>query len=251
MAGEIPAGWYPNPWNGAEELYWSGSAWTGISRTARRPAASEVEDATMMRPATSSILGQAASAGAPASTPSWRGPGAAAPGQEHPSQQQPGQQQPGQEHPSQTAQPLTGPGTAAPTHPVAQAYGPFPIDARRVADPSAAAATAPGADAASIRRALGDAPAWPGSARTGSVHSRFGLVAVVVGVVAAVFAVVPGLSLAAWAPAFVAIGFGIAGYLRGRPRGLALAGIILGGAAAAIGTAVSIWFVLQLTAPGR
>ena len=51
MAAEIPAGWYPNPWNDAEELYWSGAEWTGISRAAHRsgpavapPVLDEIEE---------------------------------------------------------------------------------------------------------------------------------------------------------------------------------------------------------------
>jgi hypothetical protein len=108
---------------------------------------------------------------------------------------------------------------------------------------TAGAPHADSADAASIRWALSaGAPPQP------AVRSRakFGLIAMIAGIVAAVFAVIPGLSFAAWIPAFVAIGLGIVGYLGGRPRAFALTGIITGGAALAVGTAVSIWFLAQL-----
>jgi len=54
-----PSGWYPNPHNAAEELYWDGSRWLGASRwriveSRGQPApaySSTVADATVMRPA--------------------------------------------------------------------------------------------------------------------------------------------------------------------------------------------------------
>ena len=105
----------------------------------------------------------------------------------------------------------------------------------------------PAPDAASIRWALGTQPPSPTSNRRG----RFGLTAMIVGIVAVVFAIIPGLSFAAWLPAFAAIAFGIVGFLGGHPRAFALTGIITGGAALAVGTAVSIWFLVQLGALAR
>jgi hypothetical protein len=119
-------------------------------------------------------------------------------------------------------------------------YGPE-YSAPQYAPPAAPHTDQP--DATSIRWALSaGTPPQPAV----NPRAKFGLIAMIVGIVAAVFAVIPGLSFAAWIPAFVAIAFGIVGYLGGRPRAFALTGIIAGGAALAVGTAVSIWFLTQL-----
>jgi hypothetical protein len=102
-------------------------------------------------------------------------------------------------------------------------------------------------DAASIRWALGnDQPV-----HTADRRARFGLISMIVGIAAVVFAIIPGLSFAAWVPAFVAIAFGIVAFLGDRPRTFALTGIITGGASLAVGTAVSIWFLVQLGTLGH
>lgn len=223
MGADIPAGWYPNPWNDAEELYWSGAEWTGISRAVRRApqpedaaaVASDVEDSTVLRPV------------GPAAAATTYAPAYAAPFTE----------------PQASAEPTPGAPVSA-THggeaPIAFGAEPalFPSDV-----PLPDATGAEGANAATIRWALNEAaPAAPAK----NPRARFGLIGMILGIVAAVFAIVPGLSLAAWVPAFVGIGLSIVGYLGGKPRGFALAGIITGGAALAVGTAVSIWFLTQL-----
>jgi hypothetical protein len=373
MGAEIPAGWYPNPWNDAEELYWSGAEWTGISRAAHRPqpavpppAVDAIEDSTIMRPArrsarsmeaplmpvplvaqaqdplapaplssdlesshptrpygeaqvgpssassdsfgarqdvasiaapnpsadtrsaealtppappTPTLAGSAPAEYAPPAYPAYGQPAESSPvsppptgyGHAHPESAggpghpqrgsaQPGHPQPGSTLPRSAQPGPAQPGSAQPTEffgaahpeptyvqPTASAYAapassaplPFPVDTTwhpEAAHPDAA-------DATTIRWSLSAAaPAPP----QGNPRARFGLVAMIVGIVAAVFAVVPGLSLAAWIPAFGAIALGIVGYLGGRPRGFALSGIIIGGAALAVATAVSIWFLTQL-----
>lgn len=63
----------------------------------------------------------------------------------------------------------------------------------------------------------------------------------VLGIIAAVFAIVPGLSFGAWLFAIPAIILGIIGMRkRGAPRGRATAGLIEGGAAMVVAIAVSI-----------
>lgn len=42
----VPSGWYPNPHNPGEEMYWDGTSWSGA---ARKLSASRVEEATMVR----------------------------------------------------------------------------------------------------------------------------------------------------------------------------------------------------------
>lgn len=212
MADEIPAGWYPNPWNDGEELYWSGVDWTGISRTAHRreteaavvaaPAASaapELEESTVIRPVGNAAAFEPVAYAAPLP------------------------------HAAPDAY------SSEPQHSPEPQYSSAP-------QYSAATPQYPTPDAASIRWALSnDQPQQPVRR-----HPHFGLVSMIAGIAAAVFAVIPGLSLAAWIPAFVAIPLGIVAFLGGRPRGFALAGIITGGAALAVGTAVSIWFIVQL-----
>jgi len=216
MADAIPAGWYPNPWNDGEELYWSGSDWSGISRTAHRreteasvvavPAtstASGLEESTVMRPVGASTVFEPVAYAAP-----------------------------------DTYSPE--PDQYPPDSYLPKPYLPEPQYAD--APQYAASPQYPTPDATSIRWALNsDQPQQPVRR-----HPHFGLVSLIVGIAAAVFAVIPGLSLAAWIPAFVAIPFGIVAFLGGRPRGVAIAGIITAGAALAVGTAVSIWFIVQL-----
>jgi hypothetical protein len=376
---EIPAGWYPNPWNDAEELYWSGAEWTGISRAAHRPqpavappAVDAIEDSTIMRPARRSarsmeaplmpvpLVAQAQDPLAPAplssdlesshparpydepqvvpspasphgsgarqdvariaapntgvdgpsaeadtppapaaatlagsssggyAAPAYLaygrpaesspvsppptgyehahpalagGPGVPRPGSAQPGHPQLDSAQPGHPQPDSAQPDPAQPGSVQPTEffdaypeptyvqPTASAYAapassaplPFPFPGDATWHPEEAHPDA--ADATTIRWSLSAAaPAPP----QGNPRARFGLVAMIVGIVAAVFAVVPGLSLAAWIPAFGAIALGIVGYLGGRPRGFALSGIIVGGAALAVATAVSIWFLTQL-----
>jgi hypothetical protein len=68
-----------------------------------------------------------------------------------------------------------------------------------------------------------------------------GLAALIVAAVAFVFAIVPFLSFVAWLPALGAIVLGIVGLvLKGRKRGLALAGLILGVVAWIIAIIVSL-----------
>jgi hypothetical protein len=70
------------------------------------------------------------------------------------------------------------------------------------------------------------APQPPAGARRGN---PFGLTALIVGILALVLAVLPYASFAAGLPALVAIVFGIVGMVvRGRPRGTAIAGLIIG-----------------------
>jgi hypothetical protein len=372
MGAEIPAGWYPNPWNDAEELYWSGAEWTGISRAAHRPgpavappAVDAIEDSTIMRPArrsarsmeaplmpvplvaqaqdpltpaplspglesshptrpydeaqvgpssassdgpgarqdlasiaapspeadtrsaealtppappTPTLAGSAPADYSPPAYPAYGqpagsapvfppptgyehaypdpagGPGHPQPGPAQPGSAQPGFAQPGSAQPGYTqpgSAPRAGTGAAypeptyvqptAPGHvaPASSAPLPFPVDATWHPE----AAHPDSADATTIRWSLSAAAP---AAQQGNPRAHFGLVAMIVGIVAAVFAVIPGLSLAAWIPAFGAIALGIVGYLGGRPRGFALSAIIVGGAALAVATAVSIWFLTQL-----
>jgi hypothetical protein len=42
----VPSGWYPNPHNPGEEMYWDGTSWSGA---ARKLSASRIEEATMVR----------------------------------------------------------------------------------------------------------------------------------------------------------------------------------------------------------
>ena len=251
-----PAGWYPNPWNESEELYWSGSEWTGISRAIRRPGpardndgsavpghvsgvpgyASEVDESTVMRPV------------------SYEAPTSSAPSAHEPPVYEPPVYEPPAYRPSLPPYPYdAAPSPAYPTpsaypSPAPSAYAPAPAPASYSA-PGSAATPAGEADAASIRWSFGEGRPDPSAANTaGGFRSRFGLIAMVVGIVAVVFAVIPGVSYASGIPALVAVGFGIAGFLRGRPRGFALAGIILGGAALAVGTAFTIGHIVQSAA---
>ncbi|GAB3794417.1 hypothetical protein GCM10028798_01020 [Humibacter antri] len=338
MAAAIPAGWYPNPWNDAEELYWSGAEWTGISRAARRVAPQQgtpvtsdgVEDSTIMRPVGPAATRDAAPLvaapdssvgtvqplleqsyptvpygdqqhtglsyvptsapgpnpfGPPAYTPPAYVPSVDLPPDHVPSAEVPSAYAPladvppayapladvppayarPAEVPPAYARPAYAPRSdvpptyatgysapqyappAAPSTPDASAPPEQPqFDPARTTTDAASHSDAPhtdSADAATIRWAL-SAGAQPQPEN--NPRARFGLIAMIVGIVAAVFAVIPGLSFAAWIPAFVAIGFGIVGYLGGRPRAFSLTGIIAGGAALAVGTAVSIWFLAQL-----
>lgn len=234
MADAIPAGWYPNPWNDAEELYWSGADWTGISRTAHRRSApdaiaaaqpaSEVEESTVMRP----VGGTFAQVAADAPQPATFVPAVPASAELAPFGAPPTTAPYGETY-------AAAPVAAAPTFDNPYAVGPS------IQQPYAVP------DAASIRWALGnDQPVHAPNRR-----ARFGLISMIVGIAAVVFAIIPGLSFAAWVPAFVAIAFGIVAFLGDRPRTFALAGIITGGASLAVGTAVSIWFLVQLGTLGH
>ncbi|MHA7984564.1 MntP/YtaF family protein [Rathayibacter sp. CAU 1779] len=367
MEAEIPAGWYPNPWNDAEELYWSGTEWTGISRAVHRTASvgqgasaeSQVEESTIMRPVAGHYAANGATPGGivppsfgadsvapvapvvsqyaapqpiapqyaapqpvapqyiapapapyvpqtPVGAPSAASPDASAfaPISQHVEQSYPtvpysemqrrdsaaaySTPEQAQQHASAqqtSAQPYAPPYAqqsyaqqtyaAPPTYsapPAPDASGPALLEAsgadpiaetqyrqlpdagqQRAGLPAAASGypTDPGqpddlaypdpADAATIRWALGDsAPARPAP----NPRARFGVIAMIAGIVAAVFSFLPILSFAAWIPAFAAIAFGIISYLGGKPRAFALTGIIAGGAALAVGTGVSIWYLV-------
>lgn len=80
------------------------------------------------------------------------------------------------------------------------------------------------------------APAGPAKAKNG-----LGLAALIVGIVAFIFAVIPFLSFVAWVPALVAIGLGIAGLVvKNKKRVSAVAGLALGALAIIVGIVVSI-----------
>lgn len=71
--------------------------------------------------------------------------------------------------------------------------------------------------------------------------SRLSLVALIVGIVAFVCAIIPGLSFFAFLPAFAALGLGIAALVMKTPgRGKAIAGLILGPIALMIAIIVSV-----------
>jgi hypothetical protein len=233
MADEIPAGWYPNPHNAAEELYWSGTAWTGISRAASRApedvataasGESDLEESTVMRP----VAGVSPAPVPPAagSVPAYDAATTAFPVMSTPPLDAPAGGPPPAVFPPEALPPYAPPQPGSVASPADAAF------------PAYAAAP----DASSIRWSLGAPVAPP---RT-NPRARLGLVATIVGIVACVLAIIPGASLAAWVPAFVAIALGIVSFLGGRPRSLALAGIITGGAALVVGTAVSIWFLVAL-----
>ena len=72
-------------------------------------------------------------------------------------------------------------------------------------------------------------------------RSRLPLAALIVGIVAIVFAIIPGLSFVAFLPALTALGLGIAGLISKAPaRGMALTGVILGPIALLVGIVVSV-----------
>ncbi|HOT34490.1 MAG TPA: hypothetical protein PLW15_08595, partial [Rhodoglobus sp.] len=72
-------------------------------------------------------------------------------------------------------------------------------------------------------------------------RSRLPLAALIVGIVAIVFAIIPGLSFVAFLPALTALGLGIAGLISKAPaRGMALTGVILGPLALLVGIVVSV-----------
>lgn len=72
-------------------------------------------------------------------------------------------------------------------------------------------------------------------------RNGLGTAAMVLGIIAAVFAVIPGLSFGAWLFAIPALILGIVGMRKvGAPRGRATAGLIEGGAAMVVAIAVSI-----------
>jgi hypothetical protein len=53
----VPSGWYPNPHNPGEEMYWDGMSWSGA---ARKLSASRIEEATMVRADASAVAQQTA-----------------------------------------------------------------------------------------------------------------------------------------------------------------------------------------------
>jgi len=72
-------------------------------------------------------------------------------------------------------------------------------------------------------------------------RSRLPLAALIVGIVAIVFAIIPGLSFVAFLPALTALGLGIAGLISKAPaRGMALTGVILGPIALIVAISVSV-----------
>jgi hypothetical protein len=82
-------------------------------------------------------------------------------------------------------------------------------------------------------------PASPAPAP--AAKNGLGLAALIVGIVAMLFAIIPFLSFIAWLPALTAIGLGIAGVVKkGRKRGQALTGLILGVVAIIVGIIVSV-----------
>ena len=76
-----------------------------------------------------------------------------------------------------------------------------------------------------------------------------GLAAMIAGFVALLFAIIPGLSFAAWLPAIFAIVFGIIGLVaKNKPHGKALVGLLVGAGAWLIAIVVSVAFIAAIGA---
>ena len=89
--------------------------------------------------------------------------------------------------------------------------------------------------------AVTESPAPPVTPPAAPPRSGIAVAALVLGIVAAVFAIIPGPSFGAFVPAIVATVLGIVGLIRKTPRrGFALAGIILGAIALVVAIIVSI-----------
>ncbi|MBX3098006.1 MAG: DUF4190 domain-containing protein [Salinibacterium sp.] len=87
-------------------------------------------------------------------------------------------------------------------------------------------------------------PPAPVDAAPTTKPSRLPLVALIVGIVAIVCAIIPGLSFVAFIPAFTALGLGIAALASKAPgRGKALAGVVLGPVALLVAIIVSVGFI--------
>ncbi|KQV26664.1 hypothetical protein [Yonghaparkia sp. Root332] len=91
-------------------------------------------------------------------------------------------------------------------------------------------------------------PAAAPSSATPKPRSALALWAMIVGIVAMVSAVIPGLSFAAWIPAIAAIALGVIALIRRTPRrGQALTGVVLGPLAWVTAIIVSVGLIAGLS----
>lgn len=151
---DAPAGWYPNPANPSEEMYWQGTVWSNARRSVPNAPTDITAASTTLLAAPAALLAQTPSPMPPASSPITPGP-----------------------------------------------------------------------------------------------KNKLGLWALVLGIIALVFAVVPGLSFIAFIPAIGAGVFGALGLLaKGKPHGKALSGTILGGVGLIVAISVSLATIAALPA---
>ncbi|WP_022886179.1 hypothetical protein [Glaciibacter superstes] len=83
--------------------------------------------------------------------------------------------------------------------------------------------------------------------------SKLGTTALVLGIVAVVFAVIPGLSFLAWLPALAAIGLGIATIASKSiaRKGKGISGVVLGGLGFIVAIVASVSFLASLGSPSK
>lgn len=111
-------------------------------------------------------------------------------------------------------------------------------DAPSVPVPSAAVPSSP----VSSGPQVGAVPPVPPTPPTPAMpHSRLGIAAFVVGIIAFVSAIVPGVSFGAWLPSLVAVGLGIAGIVvKNRKKIFGIIGLGLGALALIVAIVVSL-----------
>jgi hypothetical protein len=170
---DAPEGWYPDPADPSEEIYWLGTSWSSARRSVHQATQSEG-------------------------------------------------------------------GSVPPPPPVPPAAPVDPV----VAAPVAPAVGVTGQGAVAATTVLDPAPP-----PTAMRKNKFGLWAMIVGIVAVVTAIIPGLSFVTWIPAAGAVVLGIFGLRQtNAPRGQSLSGIILGPVAFLIAVVVSVSFIGTLGA---
>jgi len=212
----VPSGWYPNPHNPGEEMYWDGTSWSGA---ARKLSASRIEEATLVR---ADAAAPAQPTGAP--EPAWQPAGQRA--------HQPGA---GQAVVEDTLDPV------ADEQEFGWARSPVPIEASTeqpfAASPFAASPFATPQPAAQ-QLIPPDGQQWGDEPREASTSNLFATIALILGCCGALLTLVPffiGL-VGGGVLNLCAIGVCVFGVLRGRQlegRGVVVS--LIGGALGALG----------------
>jgi hypothetical protein len=210
MSESQPSGWYPNPFSAREEIFWDGAAWTGETRA----------KVDVLPPAATAIPGPSI----PATTPDLGVPTSLTGADD-------------------IREPVRAqlPDDFALTESFAEVSPKIPTADRAMDQQNYPPTSHPSP--------VTTAPnIYPTSAPTVLQANQFGLIALILGIVALVMAVIPGASLFAWLFALPAIVLGVIGLVRpAMRRGRALAGVIEGVVAMVIGIAVSVAFIAGLS----